>query len=68
MLDAYGRNNPDGYNEVIVSSAYWMSHLPNIIEAFISGHGANNIASGAHQQFLAKYGLTDEQVPLLGWL
>ena len=68
MLDAHERNNPDGYNEVIVSSAYWMAQLPGIIEGFISGRGGNDIASEAHRQFMERYGLSDEQVPLLGWL
>ena len=66
MLTEQQAYNARGYNEVVVSSYYWTDHLPGIIEAFISGHGGNDISYQAHQAFLAMYNLDPMQVPLIG--
>lgn len=66
MMELFQRDYKRGnYNEVVVSSQHWMDHLPGIIQAFISGRGHNNIAHGAHAAFLATYGLTAAQVPMV---
>jgi hypothetical protein len=68
MLETFERGWQRGnYNEVVVSSQYWMDHLPGIIQAFIPGRGQNNIANRAHAEFLATYGLTAAQVPMVGF-
>ena len=61
-----------GYNEAIISSEWFNSRLPGIVEAFWVPNGthANHDATGvdvvrAHSDFLARFQLSDEQVPLL---
>ena len=59
-------HNARGYNEVVVSSYYWMDHLPGIIQAFIPGHGRNDLSGSARRAFLATYGLDEARVPMVG--
>ena len=60
------RNNV--YNEFIIDGQQWNSQLPHSIDAFIMGtvgsEGAKHAAE-VHARFLAKYGLSAEEVPLL---
>ena len=57
------------FNEMIVGELYWSSHLPASIEAFLAldPSSAADLALGrrVHQKFLAQYGLSAAQVPLL---
>ena len=60
-----------GYNEAIVDGISWNAHLPNTIEAFFelegqsAGTGQADYAREAHRRFLAAYGLSEHEVPLL---
>ena len=65
MMQQHLAHNARGYNEVVVSSSYWVDHLPDIVEAFIVGRGGNDISWSAHAAFRAQYGLTDAEVPLI---
>lgn len=62
-----------GYNEAIVSAEKINAALPAAVEAFFvldegqarNGDGVGVNVGQAHRNFLQKYGLTAEQVPLL---
>ena len=65
-----------GYNEVIVNSRHYNDHLPNSVWAFFYpkgqdpttwdlGYGIQIDVRRAHRDFLAEYGLTARDVPLL---
>ena len=65
-----------GYNEVIINSRHYNAHLPDSVEGFFYPRGANPVTGDlgygitvdvrkVHRDFLAKYSLTAEQVPLL---
>ena len=57
-----------GYNEVIVSKAYWLAHLPEIVEAIAyTDEAGYNDASRLHSAYLAHYGRTAAQTPLLSF-
>ena len=47
-----------GHNEVIVDAAWYVAHLPQSLEAIIGDQKA-------HAAFLAEYGLSAEDVPLV---
>ena len=49
------------YNEFQIDGAWWNSHLPDAIEAFLVGGAAVE----TREKFMADYGLTDDYVPLL---
>lgn len=57
-------DHADSYNEVVVSSAYWASQLPGIIEAVVCRDDCEH-ARDVHQRFLQRYGQTATQTPLL---
>ena len=65
------RLSQSGYNEIVVSWSEWERQLPWGVEAFVFGGGerawkANFRRICEHQaNFLAKYGLTAEEVPVL---
>ena len=52
------------YNEVVVDGFFWNEHLPHSIEAILTSPG-DPAAREIHAQFLKRYGLTAEMVPLL---
>lgn len=62
------------YNEVAIGWRYWEDHLPWAIEAFAFSSaddkydGLHAIMAPIHQAFLAEYGLTAAEVPLLRYL
>lgn len=56
--------SPDGYNEFIVSAEYWEHALPEIIQAIVCIRECEE-ARGVHASFLAAYGQTASQTPLL---
>ena len=64
MMRTQQRENSGKYNEVVVSSKFWDDHLPGIIEAvfFIS---TEEKARAVHRNFLAAYGKTRHEVPLV---
>jgi hypothetical protein len=47
-----------GYNEIVVSAAFWREHMPSAVEAVIGDEGV-------HRAFLQAYGLSKRDVPLL---
>ena len=56
------------YNEVIIETATYVRQLPSSLEAiFMYGHDAEqaSLARQTHQRFLAEYGLSARDVPLL---
>ena len=67
------------YNEVIIDGVWYESHLPEVVRAFMyddsggqpicnSWRGARTDTTRvrrAHADFLARYGYTEQQVPLL---
>ena len=56
----------DTYNEVVVLKQAYESQLPHSIAAVFCVRDATCAeARGVHTRFLAAYGLTSEQVPLL---
>jgi hypothetical protein len=66
MVQAYA-NDPDGYNEIIVSAEHWNDHLPRTIEAFFfhCWGGGEAAARDAHRAFQEEFGVSAEEVPLL---
>ena len=50
--------------QVIVSSRYWMDHLPHIIEAFIPGFMATNLRNAYLKEYPEVF---PEDVPLWHW-
>lgn len=54
-------------NEVIVSSRFWASALPELIEAIVDFGGSGERARDVHARFLRHFGRTREQHPLLSW-
>ena len=54
------------HNEVITDRESWNSHLPVITDAFFVRRGFSSPgASAHHNRFLAKFGLTAVDVPLV---
>jgi len=77
MLELYNRHSQpfkwpqfySGYNELVYDSFEWNRNLPNTIEAFFVTrtdvvHDVQNTVN-RHRAFLRRYGLTDDDVPLL---
>ena len=64
MMRVQERSNARGYNEVIVSSAYWDAHLPEIIEAFVFV-GDSTRAAAAHAAFIEAYPALRPPPPLV---
>ena len=68
-----------GYNEAVVDGLSWNANMPNTIEAFFmlegagveltpdKGRGQAGYAREAHRNFLERYDLTEEEVPLLAF-
>ena len=56
--------NAGGYNEYIISTAYWEANLPSIIEAVMCRSDCDR-ARQVHAAYLQAYGLTAEQCPLV---
>ena len=63
-----------GYNEASVDGWSWNANLPRTVEAFFylenvgtAGQGQVSYARDAHSRFLREYGVTDFEVPLLGF-
>ena len=54
----------DTYNEAILDGYYWNAQLPHSIEAVLTSPN-NPVLRRMHQQFLRRYGVTAEQIPLL---
>lgn len=54
------RNN--GYNEFLIRGDLWASNMPRTIEAFLTTTPGGTMA---HTEFMVKYGLSKEEVPLL---
>jgi hypothetical protein len=61
MLDAAAGT----YNEVVLDAFFWNAHLPDSIEALIAGGAEDREAERLHERFLASYGRTADQVPLV---
>lgn len=60
----YHMHKPATYNEFVVSAQYWESALPGIVEAIMCQTRCDR-ARVVHQSFLAVYGKTAADVPLL---
>ena len=58
-----------GYNEAVLDGISWNENLPNTIEAFFVVSNGDNAATSqvreAHAKFLAQYGISRDEVPLL---
>ena len=53
-------------NEIVIGELYWRTHLPAAIEAFVAFDDADlELGRTIHRSFLATYGLSAAQVPLL---
>lgn len=67
MLKVQERCCRSHYNEAVVSSRFWASHLPFVVEAifYISD---DRQARLAHRQFLSEYDLEPQQCPLLKYV
>ena len=53
------------HNEIIIGAKPWEAHLPGLIDAvFVAGGGAS-AAVDTHRRFLAAYGLSDGDCPLV---
>ena len=59
------RTNSRGYNEYIVSAQYWEGHMPGIIEAIMCVKRDCGQAREVHEGYLAEYGRTSSQTPLV---
>lgn len=57
-------SNSDGYNEFIVSAEYWEAHLPSLIQAILCREDCDR-ARQVHDGYLAEYGRTAAQTPLV---
>ena len=57
----------DGQNEIIVGQLHWAAHQPDIFEAivYLSEEGGRAHAMEVHARFLAHFGLTASQLPLV---
>ena len=57
-----------GYNEIVYGSTIWNANLPRTIEAFfhLRGHPRSETARW-HRQFLQKYHVTADEVPILNF-
>eukprot|EP00966_Prymnesium_polylepis_P102372 2371442-Prymnesium_polylepis.1 len=54
------------YNEVILNAQEWEAHLPAMVDAiFFPTGGDQTRAQQLHQRFLAAFGLSSNDVPLL---
>lgn len=53
------------HNEVSVLASFWNSHLPHIIEAIAWFGNGEGTARDVHAKFIARFGLTSHQTPLL---
>ena len=66
MLTSQEANNAGGYNEVVISSNAWEAALPGLIEAVVYvGRGGASRAREVHEKYLAHYGRTAAQTPLV---
>ena len=63
-VDTQIRSNSRGYNEYIVSAQHWENSLPGIIEAVMCGSDCGK-AEEVHRGYLAEYGRTSAQTPLV---
>lgn len=56
-----------GYNELVISGEHWEASLPHSVEAFFIVQGGTDIGLGrqVHREFLARYDVSDDVVPLL---
>ena len=52
------------YNEYVVSKDIWESNLPGIIDAIVCRDECSK-AKGVHLAFLARFGLSAEEIPLV---
>jgi len=66
MLETQRVQNSAGYNEVVVDSAFWHSHLPEVIEAVVAyDAGQADTARQVHRDFVRFYGGAVAHVPLV---
>ena len=65
VFEAATNGNDNTYNEVIVDALYYVRHLPNSLEAMFVKSAGDQTTRRAHANFLAAYGLTADDVPLL---
>lgn len=56
--------NAGSYNEYIVSAEYWEQSLPWLVEAIVCRDDCDR-ARGVHDGFLAAYGLSASDAPLV---
>ena len=64
--DTGARSTLQSYNEVVLDGLGWNRALPRGIEAFVAVPGDDEAAVGAtHRRFLAEFGLSASEVPLL---
>ena len=54
------------YNELVLDGFYWNLNLPHSIEAILTSPG-DPWAREMHKTFLATYGITSDQIPLLSF-
>ena len=61
-----GRHNQlSSYDELVLDGSSWNAHMPNAIEAFVKTSADDRHATELHAAFLARYGLSAAQVPLV---
>ena len=54
------------HNEIIIGAAPWTAALPGLVDAvFVADGSGASAARDTHRRFLAAYGLSDAQVPLV---
>jgi len=63
--DDGGHDQLQSYDELVLDGSSWNAHMPNAIEAFVKTSANDRHAAELHTAFLAKYGLSAAQVPLV---
>ena len=53
------------YDELVLDGSIWNAHMPNAVEAFVETSANDPRAAKLHAAFLARYGLSAAQVPLV---
>ena len=56
--------NRGGYNEYVVSAAYWEAHLPSLVQAVMCRDDCGT-ARTVHSAYLRAYGRTRYETPLV---
>ena len=63
-MDTQLAQNPDGYNEFVVTAEYWEAHLPDVLEAMVCTFECDT-AREIHARFLRRYNTTAVDFPLV---